>query len=88
MKRKNQIQLFNEQKIRTVWDSEKQQWFFSVVDIVGILTDSPDPKRYWSVLKTRLKKEGIEPTTICSTLKLKAADGKMRLPLSKILATS
>lgn len=79
MTKKNQIQLFNEKKIRTVWDNEKEEWYFSVVDVTEILTDSPDPKRYWSVLKSRLKKEGVEPTTICSTLKLKAADGKMRM---------
>ena len=79
MTKTNQIQLFNEKRVRTVWDSEKEEWYFSVVDVVEILTDSPDAKRYWSVLKTRLKKEGVEPTTICSTLKLKAADGKMRM---------
>ena len=79
MTKKNQIQLFNENKIRTAWDNETEEWYFSVVDVVEILTDSPDAKRYWSVLKSRLKKEGVEPTTICSTLKLPAADGKMRM---------
>lgn len=79
MTKKNQIQIFNDRKVRTVWDNDAEEWYFSVVDVVGVLTDSPDPKRYWSVLKTRLKKEGAEPTTICSTLKLPAADGKMRL---------
>lgn len=79
MTKHNKIQIFNEKKVRTIWDSEQEKWYFSVVDVVGILTDSPDAKRYWSVLKTRLKKEGVEPTTICSTLKLPAADGKMRL---------
>lgn len=79
MTKKNQIQLFNDKKVRTVWDNETEGWYFSVVDVTEILTDSPDPKRYWSVLKSRLKKEGVEPTTICSTLKLKAADGKMRM---------
>ena len=79
MTKRNQIQIFNEKKVRTVWDSDTEEWYFSVIDVVEILTESPDPKRYWSVLKTRLKKEGVEPTTICSTLKLKAADGKMRL---------
>ena len=79
MTKRNQIQLFNQKKVRTVWDSDTEEWYFSVVDVVEILTDSPDPKRYWSVLKSRLKKEGVEPTTICSTLKLKAADGKMRM---------
>lgn len=79
MTKKNQIQLFNEKKVRTVWDNETEEWYFSVNDVVEILTDSPDAKRYWSVLKFRLKKEGVEPTTICSTLKMPAADGKMRM---------
>ena len=79
MTKRNQIQLFNQKKVRTIWDTDTEEWYFSVIDVVEILTDSPDPKRYWSVLKTRLKKEGVEPTTICSTLKLKAADGKMRM---------
>ena len=73
------IQIFEQRKVRTVWDDETEKWYFSVVDVVGVLTDSPDPKRYWSVLKTRIKKEsGNESTTICSTLKLPASDGKMR----------
>lgn len=79
MTKKNQIQMFNDSKVRTVWDSETEEWYFSVIDVVEALTDSVDPKRYWSVLKSRMKKEGVEPTTICSTLKLPAADGKMRL---------
>ncbi|MCM1490485.1 MAG: Bro-N domain-containing protein [Muribaculum sp.] len=78
MTKHNKIQIFNDKKVRTVWDSEQEKWFFSVIDVTEILTDSIDAKRYWSVLKTRLKKEGVEPTTICSTLKLPAADGKMR----------
>ena len=72
------IKLFETKRVRTAWNDEEEEWYFSVVDIVSILTDSPDPKRYWSVLKTRLKQEGIEGTTICSTLKLLAQDGKMR----------
>lgn len=79
MVKKQQIQLFNEKKVRTVWDDEEEKWYFSVIDVVAILTDSADPKRYWSVLKSRIKKEGHEPTTICSTLKMQAADGKMRM---------
>ena len=79
MTKKQAIQLFNDSKIRTVWDDKEEKWYFSVVDVVGTLTESADPKRYWSVLKTRLKKEGAEPTTICSTLKMPASDGKMRL---------
>lgn len=62
-----------------MWDDKAEKWYFSVIDVVAVLTDSADAKRYWSVLKSRLKKEGCEPTTICSTLKMQAADGKMRL---------
>lgn len=80
MTQKQAIQLFEERKVRTIWDDETETWYFSVIDVVGVLTDSPDPKRYWSVLKSRIKKEaGGEPTTICSTLKMPAPDGKMRL---------
>ena len=67
MTQKQAIQLFEERKVRTVWDDASETWYFSVIDVVGILTDSPDAKRYWSVLKSRIKKEGGgEPTTICS----------------------
>ena len=79
MRNKEALQLFGEKKIRTAWNQEEEKWYFSIVDVVEVLTDSPDAKRYWSVLKVRLKKEGVEPTTICSTLKLRATDGKMRL---------
>ena len=73
------IKLFESQKIRSHWDAEKEKWYFSIVDIIGVLTDSPNPRKYWSVLKTRLKQEGSELTTICSQLKLQAADGKFYL---------
>lgn len=76
---KQAIQLFEEKKVRTVWDDEKEKWYFSVIDVVGILTDSDNPRKYWSVLKTRLKKEGNETATNCSQLKLQADDGKKRL---------
>ncbi|WP_304582809.1 Bro-N domain-containing protein [uncultured Alistipes sp.] len=80
MTQKQGIQLFEERKVRTVWDDETRKWYCSIIDVVAVLTDSPDPKRYWSVLKTRIKKEaGNESTTICSTLKMPAADGKMRM---------
>lgn len=79
MTKKEAIKVFEEKKVRAVWDSDQEEWYFSIVDAVGILTDSLDPKRYWSVMKTRLKKEGAELTTICSTLKLRAIDGKMRM---------
>ena len=73
------IQLFENKQIRTTWDEETEKWYFSVIDIIDVLTESVDAKRSWSVLKVRLKKEGAEPTTICSTLKMPASDGKMRL---------
>lgn len=73
------IQLFENKQIRTKWDEETEKWYFSVIDIIDVLTESVDAKRYWSVLKVRLKKEGAEPTTICSTLKMPSSDGKMRL---------
>lgn len=81
-KQSDQIQLFENQKIRTAWDAEQEEWYFSVVDVVGVLTDQPDTRhaaKYWSVLKTRLKKEGSELPTNCSQLKLKSADGKRYL---------
>ena len=71
--------LFEDKEIRSIWDSEKEEYFFSVVDVISALTDSPKPRKYWSVLKSRLKKEGSEVTTNCSQLKMLAPDGKMRL---------
>ena len=75
------IQLFENKKVRTAWDEEKQEWFFSIVDVCGILTDQPTHERarnYWKVLKNRLKKEGSEVVTKCNRLKLIAEDGKPR----------
>lgn len=66
-------------KVRTVWDDKQEKWYFSVVDVVGVLTESDNPRKYWSVLKTRLKKEGNETATNCSRLKMQAEDGKQRL---------
>ena len=79
MTQHNTIKLFEAKKVRTIWDDKEEKWFFSVVDVVAVLTDSPNPRKYWSVLKTRLKKEGSELTTNCSQLKMKSADGKMYL---------
>ena len=79
MTKKNQIQIFNDRKVRTVWDSDTEEWYFAVIDVVGILTDSVDPGAYWRKLKQRLKKEGNETVTNCHRLKLPANDGKMRL---------
>ena len=75
----NKVQLFNSQKIRSHWDNENELWYFSVIDIVAILSNSENPRKYWSVLKTRLKSEGSQLATNCSQLKLKASDGKKRL---------
>ena len=74
-----EIQLFENQRIRTAWDEEKEEWYFSVVDVVGVLTDSVDPTAYWRKLKQRLKAEGNETVTNCHGLKMTAADGKKRL---------
>ena len=79
MARDDRIQLFENKRIRTAWDAEKEEWFFSIVDVVAVLTDQPDQRhaaKYWGVLKTRLKKEGSELTTKCSQLKMRSADGK------------
>lgn len=73
------IKLFENKQVRSQWDEECQAWFFSIVDVVGLLTDSPKPRTYWSVLKTRLKKEGSELATNCSQLKMRSADGNLVL---------
>ena len=74
----NQIKLFEEKKVRAVYDDVEEKWYFSVVDVVAVLTDSPNPRNYWKVLKHRLKNEGNETVTNCNQLKLQAEDGKMR----------
>ena len=74
----NQVQLFENQQIRSVWDAEQEEWYFSVVDIIAALTDSSNPQTYWRVMKKRLKDEGNESVTNCNALKLPAKDGKMR----------
>jgi len=79
MKSNDNIQLFEDKRIRTAWDEEKGEWYFSVVDVVGVLTDSRDPAAYWRKLKQRLKEEGNETVTNCHSLKMTAADGKLRL---------
>ena len=73
------IQPFEDQPIRSAWDAEKEEWYFSVVDVVAALTDSRDPAAYWRKLKQRLKEEGNETVTNCHGLKMTAADGKKRL---------
>lgn len=74
----NQVQLFENRQIRSVWDAEQEEWYFSVVDIIAALTDSSNPQTYWRVMKKRLKDEGNESVTNCNALKLPAKDGKMR----------
>lgn len=76
MSNKKSIRFYKDHEVRAVWDEEEAKWWFSIVDIVGAITDSPNPRKYWSVLKTRLKKAGNELTTRCSQLKMTAADGK------------
>lgn len=70
------IKLFETRQVRSQWDEERQTWYFSTVDVVAVLTESPNPRKYWSVLKTRLKKEGSELATNCSQLKMRSSDGK------------
>lgn len=77
-KMNNEIKIFEGNQIRSVWDNDKEEWYFSVVDVVGTLIDSKDPGAYWRKLKQRLKEEGSEVVTFCHGLKLKAADGKLR----------
>ena len=75
----DKLQLFENKAIRTAWDEEKEEWYFSIVDVVAVLTDSPNPQTYWRVIKKRLKDEGNETVTNCNALKMTAADGKKRL---------
>ena len=79
MTKKEALQLFEQRKVRTVWDDQEEKWYFSIVDVCSVLTDSKDPTAYWRKLKQRLKDEGNETVTNCHGLKLRAADGKMRL---------
>jgi len=73
------IKLFEDFKVRSLWDAELEKWYISVVDVVGVLTESPNPGNYWKVLKNRLKKEGNQSVTNCNQLKLVASDGKKYL---------
>lgn len=79
MTQENAIQLFEDNKVRTLWDAVQEKWYFSIVDVIAVLTDSPNARKYWSVLKTRLKAEGSQLTTNCSQLKMQSADGKFYL---------
>ena len=79
MTQRHKIQLFEDKKVRTAWDDEREEWYFSIVDVCGVLTESKDPQAYWRKLKQRLKDEGNETVTNCHALKMRAADGKMRM---------
>ncbi len=79
MSKQEIIKIFGDRKIRSIWDGEAEKWYFSVVDVVAVLTDSENPRNYWKVLKNRLKKEGNQSVTNCNQLKLKASDGKFYL---------
>ena len=79
MTQKQSLKLFEEQNVRTIWDDTQEKWYFSVVDVIAILTDSATPRNYWKVLKNRLKKEGNESVTNCNQLKLLSSDGKRYL---------
>lgn len=76
MTKKETLQLFERKNVRTVWDDEEEKWYFSIVDVVAVLTDSPNPNNYWKVLKHRLLKEGSQSVTNCNQLKLQSVDGK------------
>ena len=76
MKQQDAVKIFEDKKVRTLWDEEQEKWYFSVVDVIEILTESPNARKYWSVLKTRLKAEGSQLATNCSQLKMQSADGK------------
>ncbi len=79
MTKKQALQLFEQKKVRTIWDEEQEKWYFAIVDVVAVLTESVDPQSYWRKLKQRLKEEGNQTVTDCHAFKLQAADGKMRL---------
>ncbi len=72
MKQQNAIQFFENKKVRTIWDAGQEKWFVSIIDVIAILTNSPNPRKYWSVLKTRLKAEGSQLATNCSQLKMQS----------------
>jgi hypothetical protein len=76
MTKETAIKLFNQKQIRTHWDDEQEKWYFSIVDVVGVLTESENPQTYWRVLKNRLKKEGSELVTNCNQLKIQSSEGK------------
>lgn len=82
MKQQNAIQLFEDKKVRTLWDAEEEKWYFSIIDVIEILTGSPRPRKYWNVLKTKLKAEGSELSYKLGQLKMQSADGKFSLTVA------
>lgn len=79
MDKENSIKLFEDKRVRVLWDEEQGKWYFSIIDVIAILTESENPRHYWTVLKGRLKNEGNEKVTNCERLKMIAPDGKMRM---------
>lgn len=79
MNKENTVKLFEQKQVRSFWDEEQGKWYFSVVDVIEILTESPRARKYWNALKTKLKAEGSELSRTLGQLKMKAVDGKMRL---------
>ncbi len=79
MTKENTIKLFQEKSVRVHWDSEQEKWYFSIIDVIGVLTESANPRRYWSDLKIKLKKEGSQVYDSIVQLKMRSSDGKMRL---------
>lgn len=79
MTQKEAIKIFQKKKVRTIWDSDQEKWYFAIVDVIAVLTDSVAPSAYWRKLKQRLKSEGNETVTVCHSLKMRAGDGKMRM---------
>jgi hypothetical protein len=79
MQKEGSIKIFEEKKVRSIWDEEREKWYLSIIDVIAVLTESPNPRKYWSVLKTRLKAEGSQLATNCSQLKMQSADGKFYL---------
>ena len=79
IKKQDAIKVFEDKRVRALWDGEQEKWYFSIVDAIAVLTDSPNPQVYWRVMKKRLRDEGNETVTNCNGLKMPAPDGKMRM---------
>ncbi len=76
MEKESSIKLFETKQVRSIWDTEQEKWYFSIIDVITVLTESPNPRKYWSVLRTRLKKDGSQLATNCNQLKMQSADAK------------